>query len=148
MKTRMWTVLLCVAVLAAGAAFAQKTLTIVRPSDPVALDPHLETTAPGSWVYTQVLEPLITVNQDMEIVGRLATSWEFVDPSRLRFTLREGVTFHDGTPFNADAVKYTWDRAISSDPPGRWRSLASAVVGAAVVDEYTVDIVASQPFGP
>jgi peptide/nickel transport system substrate-binding protein len=148
MKTRMWTVLLCVAVLAAGAAFAQKTLTIVRPSDPVALDPHLETTAPGSWVYTQILEPLITVNQDMEIVGRLATSWEFIDPSRLRFTLRQGVTFHDGTPFNADAVKYTWDRAISSDPPGRWRSLASAVVGAEVVDEYTVDIVASQPFGP
>src|SRR5690606_41031350 len=96
---------------------AQKTLTIVRPADPVALEPHLETTAPGSWVYTQVLEPLITVNQNMELEGRLATDWEYVDDTRVRFTLRQGVSFHDGTPFNADAVKFTWDRAFNADPP-------------------------------
>src|SRR5690606_20387321 len=135
---------LLVVLLLAGSATAQKTLTIVRPTDPVSLDPHLETTAPGSWVFSQILEPLITVNQDMEIEGRLATSWEFVDPTRLRFTLREDVTFHDGTPFNAEAVKFTWDRAFNSTPPGRWASLAGPVTGAEVVDEYTVDIVASQ----
>ena len=127
---------------------AQKTLTIARPADPVSLDPHYDTTAPGSWVYTQVLEPLITVNQQMEIEPRLATSWEFVEPTRLRFTLREGVTFHDGTPFNAEAVKFTWDRALHGNPPGRWASLAGPVVGVEVVDEYTVDLVASQPYGP
>jgi peptide/nickel transport system substrate-binding protein len=120
----------------------------VRPTDPVSLDPHLETTAPGSWVYTQILEPLITVNQDMEIEGRLATDWEFVEPTRLRFTLREDVTFHDGTPFNAEAVKFTWDRAFNSDPPGRWKSLAGPVEGIEIVDDYTVDLVASQPYGP
>jgi len=148
MKTRFIPVLALVLALVMGAAFAQKTLTIVRPSDPVALDPQLETTAPGSWVYTQILEPLVSVNQDMEVVPRLATSWEFIDATRLRFTLREGVTFHDGTPFNADAVKYTWDRATNNDPPGRWRSLASAVEGVEVVDEYTVDMVAKAEFGP
>ncbi|MDQ3396822.1 MAG: ABC transporter substrate-binding protein, partial [Deinococcota bacterium] len=121
---------------------------IVRPTDPVSLDPQLETTAPGSWVFSQILEPLITVNQQMEIEGRLATSWEFVDPTRLRFTLREGVTFHDGTPFNAEAVKFTWDRAFNSDPPGRWKSLAGPVEGIEIVDEYTVDLVALQPYGP
>jgi peptide/nickel transport system substrate-binding protein len=148
MKRAMFTVVILTLSLLLGATHAQKTLTIVRPSDPVALDPHLETTAPGSWVYTQILEPLITVNPQMEIESRLATSWEFVDPTRLRFTLRQDVRFHDGTPFNAAAVKYTWDRAISSNPPGRWRSLASAVVGAEVVDEFTVDIVANAEFGP
>lgn len=137
--------LLCLVV---GFGFAQKTLTIARPADPVSLDPHFETTAPGSWVFSQVLEPLITVNQDMEIEGRLATEWEFVDPTRLRFTLRQGVTFHDGTPFNAEAVKYTWDRAFERDPPGRWASLAGPVAGVEVVDEYTVDLVAEQPYGP
>lgn len=135
-------------VLASGFALAQKTLTIVRPTDPVSLDPQLETTAPGSWVFSQILEPLITVNQQMEIEPRLATSWEFIDPTRLRFTLRQGVTFHDGTPFNAEAVKFTWDRAFDSDPPGRWKSLAGPVQGIEIVDEYTVDVVASQPYGP
>ncbi len=148
MTPRALAVLLCVALVASGAVFAQKTLTIVRPSDPVALDPHLETTAPGSWVFSQVLEPLITLNQDMEVEGRLATSWEFIDATRLRFELRQGVTFHDGTPFNAEAVKFTWDRAFESDPPGRWKSLAGPVAGVEIVDEYTVDVVAQQPYGP
>ncbi len=55
-----------------GAAYAHKSLTIVRPSDPVALDPHLETTAAGSWVDTQILEPLITVDRAIEIEGHQA----------------------------------------------------------------------------
>ena len=101
MPIRKLLALTLVLVLASGIALAQKTLTIVRPTDPVSLDPQLETTAPGSWVFSQILEPLITVNQQMEIEARLATSWEFIDPTRLRFTLRQGVTFHDGTPFNA-----------------------------------------------
>ena len=137
-----------VVALLANAGFSQKTLTIARPTDPVSLDPHFETTAPGSWVFSQVLEPLITVNQDMEIEGRLATDWEFIDATRLRFTLRQDVTFHDGTPFNAEAVKYTWDRGLEGDPPGRWASLAGPVAGVEIVDEYTVDLVAERPYGP
>ena len=148
MKFRTLHVFALAALLLAGGAFAQKTLTIVRPSDPVALDPQLETTAPGSWVFSQILEPLITLNQDMEIEPRLATSWEFVDPTRLRFTLRQGVTFSDGTPFDAEAVKFTWDRAFTSDPPGRWKALAGPVTGIEVVDAHTVDVVSSIPYGP
>jgi peptide/nickel transport system substrate-binding protein len=148
MTHRKLVLLLLVAVLAMGSAFAQKTLTIVRPTDPVSLDPQLETTAPGSWVFSQILEPLITFNQQMEIEPRLATSWEFVDDTRLRFTLRQGVTFHDGTPFNAEAVRFSWDRAFNSDPPGRWKSIAGPVSSVEVVDDYTVDIVTAQPYGP
>lgn len=131
-----------------GIAAAQSELVIVRPTDPVALDPHLETTAPGSWVYSNILETLITVSPDMEIEPRLATAWEFIDPTRLRFTLREDVTFHDGTPFNADAVKFTWDRAFNADAPGRWASLAGPFEAVEVVDEYTVDIVTTAAYGP
>jgi ABC-type transport system substrate-binding protein len=141
--------ILALLLLVAGlAAHAQNELVIVRPSDPVSLDANLETTAPGAWVYGNIIEPLITLNSDMEIEPRLATSWEFVEPNRLRFELREGVTFHDGTPFNAEAVKFTWDRALFADPPGRWASLAGPIAAVEVVDEYTVDIVAEQPYGP
>lgn len=145
---RLLALVALVATLLLGTALAQKTLTIARPTDPVSLDPQFETTAPGSWVFSQILEPLITVDQDMNVVGRLATDWEFIDDTRLRFTLREGVTFHDGTPFNAEAVKYTWDRAWNPERPGRWKSLAGPVEGVEIVDEYTVDLVAAQPYGP
>jgi peptide/nickel transport system substrate-binding protein len=139
-----------VASLAPPAA-AQKrggTLTIVRPTDPVSLDPHLETTAPGAWVYNNILEPLVIFDEKLHIKPVLATAWEAVSPTRLRFKLRPGVRFHDGTPFNAAAVRFTLDRAINGKPPGRWASLAGPLVGAEVVDDLTVDVLTREPYGP
>jgi len=135
--------------LLVGLGFAQGSeLVIARPSDAISLDAQEESTAPGAWVYGNIIEPLIALNADGSIEPRLATEWEFIDPTRLRFKLREGVTFHDGTPFNAEAVKFTWDRALFSDPPGRWQGLAGPIAAVEVVDEYTVDIVSSVPYGP
>src|SRR5204863_8075048 len=111
-------VLIAVAVLLALAssdALAQKrggTLTIVRPTDPVSLDPHFETTAPGAWVYSNVLESLVAIDEKLQLHPKLALSWEIMSPTRVRFMLRPNVKFHDGTPFNAAAVKFTFDRAI------------------------------------
>jgi peptide/nickel transport system substrate-binding protein len=132
-------------------ADAQKrggTLTIVRPTDPVSLDPHTETTAPGAWVYYNILEPLIYLDEKMTIQPRLATSYEVMSPTKVRFKLRPGVKFHDGTPFNAAAVKFTFERAFKSNPPARWASLAGPISGAEVVDDLTVDIVTKEPYGP
>ena len=64
-----WSVGLAVA-LVARRRDAQKrggTLTIVRPTDPVSLDPNLETTAPGAWVYFNMLEALATLDEKMQI---------------------------------------------------------------------------------
>jgi peptide/nickel transport system substrate-binding protein len=135
----------------AGPAQAQKrggTLTIVRPTDPVSLDPHTETTAPGAWVYYNVLESLIYLDAKMTIQPRLAASYEVMGPTRVRFKLRPNVKFHDGTPFNAAAVKFTFDRAFKSTPPARWASLAGPIQGAEVVDDLTVDVVTKEPYGP
>jgi len=146
-----------VAVLAVGLlglaapADAQKrggTLTIVRPTDPVSLDPHTETTAPGAWVYYNILEPLIYLDEKMTIQPRLATSYEVMTPTKVRFKLRAGVKFHDGTPFNAAAVKFTFDRALKGTPVARWASLVGPITGAEVVDDLTVDIVTKEPYGP
>lgn len=134
-----------------GPAWAQKrggTLTIVRPTDPVSLDPQLETTAPGAWVYYNILEPLVTLDEKMQIQPKLATSWDVLSPTRVRFKLRPGVKFHDGTPLNAAAVKSTYDRALRGTPPARWASLAGSLAGAQVVDDLTVDVVTKEPYGP
>jgi peptide/nickel transport system substrate-binding protein len=76
----------------------------------------------------------------------LATSYEILAPDRVRFTLRKGVQFHDGTPFNAQAVKYTFDRALSM--PARWKSLFGPLKSTDVVDDYTVDVTTETPYGP
>jgi peptide/nickel transport system substrate-binding protein len=149
-------VLIAVAVAAgllasAGPVEAQKrggTLTIVRPTDPVSLDPNLETTAPGAWVYFNMLEGLLTLDTKMQVQPSLATSYEVMSPTRVRFKLRPNVKFHDGTPFNAAAVKFTYERALKGTPPARWASLAGSLDGAEVVDNLTVDIVTREPYGP
>ena len=72
------------------AATAQKrggTLTIVRPTDPVSLDPNLETTAPGAWVYFNMLEGLLTLDDKMQVKPALATSYEVLSPTKVRFKL-------------------------------------------------------------
>jgi peptide/nickel transport system substrate-binding protein len=124
------------------------TLTIARPVDAVSLDPHFETTAPGAWIYQMILEPLVTMGPDMKIRPVLATGYRVLSPTRIRFTLRRGVRFHDGTPFNAAAVKFTFDRAFDPRTPARWASLAGPIKGAEVVDDYTVDIVTTEPYAP
>ena len=132
-------------------ASAQKrggTLTIVRATDPVSLDPHLETTAPGAWVYYNILESLLTLDEKLQVQPKLATKYEVVSPTRVRFWLRPGVKFHDGTPLNAAAVKFTFERAIRGTPPGRWVSLAGPLAGAEVVDDLTVDVLTREPYGP
>ncbi|MCI0548429.1 MAG: ABC transporter substrate-binding protein [Candidatus Rokubacteria bacterium] len=134
-----------------GTAEAQKrggTLTIARPTDPVSLEPQLETTAPGAWVYYNILEPLVTLDEKMQIQPKLASSWDVISPTKVRFKLRPGVKFHDGTPLNAAAVKFTYDRALHGTPPARWASLAGSLAGAEVVDDLTVDIVTREPYGP
>jgi peptide/nickel transport system substrate-binding protein len=132
----------------AGAQKRGGTLTIVRPTDPVSLDPHLETTAPGAWVYNNILEPLVIFDEKMQIRPVLAASYDVVAPTRIRFKLRPGVKFHDGTPLNAAAVRFTFERAFKGTPPGRWASLAGPIVGAEVVDDLTVDVVTREPYGP
>src|SRR5262245_43569471 len=137
--------------LGPAAVEAQKrggTLTIVRPTDPVSLDPQLETTAPGAWVYFNMLEPLLTLDEKMQLQPKLATSWDVISPTKVRFKLRPGVKFHDGTPLNAAAVKFTLDRALKGTPPARWASLAGPLAGAEVVDDLTVDVMTREPYGP
>ena len=114
----------------------------------MSLDPNLETTAPGAWVYFNMLEGLLTLDDKMQVKPALATGYEVMSPTKVRFKLRPGVKFHDGTPFNAAAVKFTFDRALHGNPPARWASLAGSLAGAEVVDDLTVDIMTKEPYGP
>jgi peptide/nickel transport system substrate-binding protein len=80
-----------------------------------------------------------------ELVGELATSWELVEPATWRFHLREGVTFHNGDPFNAEVaafgINYTWDEENAFGI----LSYIGPAMTATAVDEYTVDVETVEP---
>lgn len=75
-------------------------------AEPSCLDPHVGGNYPQALVATQYLESLVSKNSDGEIIPWLATSWKPADDGlSWEFTLRDDVSFTDGTPFNADAVR-------------------------------------------
>ena len=133
---------------AEAAATAGGTLVIARPTDAVGLDPKVETTSPGNWVMSNLYENLVKLDTDLTFQPALAESWEQVEPDRWRFNLRQGVKFHDGTDFNADAVKFSIERIKNPDDPGRSASNLRPIIAVEVVDDYTVDIVTDGAYGP
>jgi peptide/nickel transport system substrate-binding protein len=83
-----------------------------------------------------IFEGLVTMDENYQVEPALATDWEFKPPNTWRFTLRQGVEFHDGTPFTAEAVKYTFDRIARTGggTPG------FAKDGTKIIDDYTVEV--------
>src|SRR6056297_805384 len=107
--------------------------------DIVTLDPYAHTESFTSSVLHHIYEPLVRRSETLEIEPALATSWEIVDPTRWRFTLREGVTFHDGSDFDADDVVASVERLLH--PDSRARGNLSQVESIEKVDDMTVDFV-------
>jgi ABC-type transport system substrate-binding protein len=75
----------------------------------------------------------------------LATKWDVVDAYTLDLTLRKGVKFQDGTPFNADAVKFSWDRVIASPPGVTIKAEVKALQSVTVLDPYKVEVKLNAP---
>ncbi len=100
-------------------------------------------------IMRQIYDPLVWQPEPGEFVPGLAEEWEISeDGKEFTFYLREDVVFHDGTPFNAEAVKFTFDRIVDPDS----RSLQVPRIGpyekTEVIDEYTVKVFFSDPFPP
>src|SRR5690606_13492205 len=97
--------------LAAAPALAQtppNVLIIGQIAEPQSLDPQVSTAANDFRITTNIFEGLVRFKEGtLEVEPALATDWTISDDGLVyTFTLREGVTFHDGTPFNAEAVKF------------------------------------------
>ncbi|MEM8664646.1 MAG: ABC transporter substrate-binding protein [Pseudomonadota bacterium] len=136
--------------LAAPAAQAQQepqTLTIGVVSDPVTLDPAFM----GSFfeIYAQYLmhEPLLAITTDLEVAPGLA-SFEMVDDTTYNFTLREGLTFHDGTPLDAAAAKWNFDRMLDPDTGSPRKSDLGPVESVEVTGPLTFTVKLSEPYAP
>lgn len=133
--------------VALGSAGAAQELIVATGADPVRLDPPDQTDNISETVLRHVMDGLVEFDEEMNFVPALATSWEVVgDGEGYRFFLREGVTFHDGTPFNAEAVKFNFDRIIDGQLR-RTALLKPYIKSVEVEDEFTVVMYTHFPFG-
>lgn len=125
------------------------TFRIAVGIDPDTLDPALFTTTTVANIVEYMAETLLTTDKDGNPVPQLATSWDISDDN-LEYTihLREGVTFHDGTPMDAEAVKWNLDRALDPNVKVAIRGPLTAIKEVEVVDDHTVKLHLSQPSAP
>lgn len=121
---------------------------IATLSDAARLDPHTATDVPSYNVQTNVLETLVTKNQEEEIVPLLATEWDTPDDLTWVFKLQEGVKFHDGEDFNAEAVKVNLERLLDEDVAAPRAFLFENIIDIEVLDEYTIQFTTDFPFAP
>ncbi|MCA9838294.1 MAG: ABC transporter substrate-binding protein [Trueperaceae bacterium] len=136
------------ALLLIGTGLAQTTVRVGLAEDPDVLDPDLGRTYVGRIVFASLCDKLFDITPGLEIIPQLATGYSTSDDGlSLTINLREGVKFHDGTEFNAEAAKYNIER--SKNLPGSNRASELAQVDSVeVVDDYTVQLNLTQPFSP
>lgn len=146
--------------VSSGAAHARQaeglaTLRVANEAEPAALDPWMRGYN-QTLVTRQIYEPLADVRMTLEgddvvieYVPVLAESWEQVDELTTRFTIRQGVTFHNGEALDAHAIKASYDALNSTEAAAAASSFAilSATAGAEVVDDFTIDIASPYPNG-
>ena len=140
--------LMMVALLAVAPGPGQaQTVTYAAGADPDSLDPANAESNPSEAVNRMIFENLVKFDPKLNLVPGLAEKWEQAkDGMSWTFFLRKGVKFHDGTPFNAEAAKYFFDRMIGPEKPSRAGLYAPLVDSTAVVDEYTVKVNMKAPF--
>ncbi len=110
------------------------------------IDPQLHVATTDEAKLRHIYEPLVKFERDLQTISpNLATEWNRIDSTTMQFKLRQGVTFQNGEPFNADAVKYSIMRPLSDATPSDARSSYLTIKGVDVVDEYTVNVITAQP---
>ena len=121
---------------------------------PSGFDPHIHQSAELGIVLRQVYDTLVYRDPDTnDIVAGLASEWTISeDGLTYTFTLQEGVEFHDGTPFNAEAVAINLDRITDTSDAAtasqRARFMLGSYTGYEVIDEYTIQLLLSEPYVP
>lgn len=147
---KLLALLLALVMMMGAAAFAEEKspdndLVVAMQADATHLDPHVSSNGVSNQITNAMYETLLTFDENTNIVPLLATDWAVSDDAlTYTFTLREGVTFHDGEPFNAEAVKAVYDRG-EADESLRIQRTTRNWESVEVVSEYEVAINLVEP---
>ncbi len=135
-----------VAVLCVTASVPAKAENVLRwasQGDAMTMDPHAQNEGQTRAFAQQVEEPLVSRRPDLTKVPSLAVSWRQVDPKTWEFKLRQGVRFHDGKPFSADDVVFSFKRAMM--PTSDFKEIVGTIADVVAVDAATVRITTKAP---
>jgi len=146
---RLMTVLSLALMLTGGAMAQESEVRIAVALEPPALDPTAGAAeAIDIVVYQNVFEGLTRIDETGSVQPGLATNWTISqDGLTYTFTLAEGVTFHDGSTFDAEDVKFTFDRILAEDSVNAQKALYEPIESVTVLDPQTVEITLDQPRG-
>lgn len=123
------------------------TLTIGLQADPPTLDPNVSSALVDRQLMANIYDPLVSLTADGKFGPGLAKSWDISsDGLTYTFHLQTGVTFQDGTPFNAAAVKFNFERYLQ--PNSARHSEIDAISSIDTPDDSTVVVHLKQPFSP
>lgn len=123
-------------------------LVIDTAAEAVSLDPHATNDTPSANVRINIYDNLVTQDENMELQPSLAKSWEQIDETTWEFKLREGVTYHDGSEFNAETVKANMQRVNDPDIGSPVTFMFEMIEEVEIVDDYTVRFITEYPFAP
>jgi peptide/nickel transport system substrate-binding protein len=132
---------MAVALLAAPAG--AKTFKWANDLDTSSMDPYARNVTFNYTFLNNTYEGLTRRDRELKVEAGLATKWENINPTTWRYTLRRGVKFHDGSPFTADDVVFSYQRGIS--PGSNIRGFFASVADVKKVDDYTVDVITKAP---
>lgn len=136
---------LVLALLGASATLQARDLTIALKTEPTAMDPLFHALTPNLQLGAAIFDPLLRTDKDAKAVPALAESWS-VDGDVWTFKLRPNVTFSDGSPFTADDVVFTYERApLVPNSPSSMALFLNKIASMKVVDPLTLEITTKGP---
>jgi peptide/nickel transport system substrate-binding protein len=141
---------LAVAALAAAIPalpLAAQELRIGFASEPSSADPHFHNVGPNNQMRRNLFESLVGTDEAQQLLPLLATSWEPISDTAWQFNLRQGVTFSDGSPFDAYDVIYTVCRIPGvPDSPSLFTTYTGGIVDMEVPDPHTLIVHSAEPY--
>jgi len=137
--------LLTLGFLSAGSAAAETSLVVAVDTPPRMMNPHGDDSDAGLSFMANFFDGLLQrKGPDGKLVPALAERWEHPDLLTWRFYLRKGVTFHNGNPFNAEDVKFSFER-LSNPEVSEFLNTGKSIDSITIIDDYTVEIKTKTP---
>ena len=131
-----------------AAAQAPGEVRVALPWTPENLDPTMNLSSIRAKVGVSLFDSLVGRDPENRLVPQLAESWKALDDLTLQLKLRRGVVFHNGEPFNAEAVRFTVERVLDPNQKSPNRANVAEVARVDVIDDYTINLVLRQPYAP
>ena len=129
----------------AGAAEEDK-IVLALDTDQNSMDPHMHFQRVGILMNINMYDSLLHKTTKLEYEPSLATEWRALDDATWEFKLRQGVKFHNGDPFTAEDVKFSFDRVLNPATKSPQYGNIRAIKEVKIIDDSTVHLVTDKPF--